>query len=181
MLCFAVLEDLPSSMKMNCSCWIICTESDFLRWGYCYKSANGFVVLIKVLSFVMVLSLPLWIATPRLHTATCSLLRAMMSTWYASPRVVMSWLARFNSYDWCITGMCSRLGCPSNGFPVVVFEKTTSWDKLLYSPRWMNTNPFSWCLVFVVTHRHLMFQLIYIYSSLYNFYFTGHNTNGRES
>lgn len=94
-LCFAVLEDLPSSMKMNCSCWIICTESDFLRWGYCYKLANGFLILIKVISFVIVLSLPLWIATPRLHTATCSLLRAMMSTWYASPRVVTSWLAGF--------------------------------------------------------------------------------------
>ena len=94
-LFFAVLEDLPSSMKMNCSFWIICIESDFLRWGYCYKSAYGFVVLIKVISFVIVLSLPLWIATPRLHTATCSLLRAMMSTWYASPRVVTSWLAGF--------------------------------------------------------------------------------------
>lgn len=131
MLFFAVLEDLPSSMKMNCSFWIICIESDFLRWGYCYKSANGFVVLIKVISFVIVLSLPLWIATPRLHTATCSLLRAMMSTWYASPRVVTSWLAGFQ-WLWLVHHMCSRGSCPSNGFLVVVFEKTTSWDKLKY-------------------------------------------------
>ena len=44
MLCFVVPEDLPSFMKTNFSCWIISIGSDFLRWDYCYKSANVFLV-----------------------------------------------------------------------------------------------------------------------------------------